>query len=467
MPDSKKDIERKKKDVIEKLKSSELIAHAGPPLASHGFFWEHLSRIKCPNDQYQPFVQCQLCYEILSYSISNGTSTISSPVTNCLDKSKQIKKNKTLHNYLSKPACVNVSVDDKRSITIACAKFCAFDLRPFNIVKGNGFNVLCQCLINLGHQYGCGKLGAPLTSSILPDPTNVSRTISHISEEYREKLKQVLKDDLQQVKLLGISTDYWKNSGTSESYLTINIHYSKDAQNISHMLQASLFEQSKTGDNTRDKIFATLSRYGIDPNEFHIIYVTDNESNLVCGLKGEVHLRCVCHCLNLALQNGVTLCPGFESLIKSCQNVCTHFKRCEMNQSLPTSLKLNVDTCWNSIHDMLESISLNFQQCEDLLFDQNETFYLNDISRKVVMDFVKFLSLFKVASEEISADKTPTLHLVVPWFAILKNSCELKDDDHLLIAQYKSVVSKMLDEKFHIISLHYIATFLYPSAKRH
>ena len=45
-----------------------------------------------------------------------------------------------------------------------------------------------------------------------------------------------------------------------------------------------LFEQSKTGDNTRDKIFATLSRYGINPNEFHIIYVTDNGSNLVCGL---------------------------------------------------------------------------------------------------------------------------------------------------------------------------------------
>ncbi|CAF1106909.1 unnamed protein product [Adineta ricciae] len=92
MPDSKKDIERKKKDMIEKLKSGELIAHAGPPLASHEFFWEHLSRIKYSNDQYQPFVQCQLCYEILSYSISNGTSTISSHVTNCLDKSNQIKK---------------------------------------------------------------------------------------------------------------------------------------------------------------------------------------------------------------------------------------------------------------------------------------------------------------------------------------------------------------------------------------
>ena len=137
-----------------------------------------------------------------------------------------------------------------------------------------------------------------------------------------------------------------------------------------------------------------------------------------------------------------------------------------MNQLLPTSLKLNVDTRWNSIHDMLESISLNFQQCEDLLFDRNETSYLNDINRKVVMDFVKFLSLFKVASEEMSADKTPTLHLEVPWFTILKNSCELKNDDHLLLAQYKNVVSKMLDEKCHITSLHYIATFLYPNAKK-
>ncbi len=82
------------------------------------------------------------------------------------------------------------------------------------------------------------------------------------------------------------------------------------------------------------------------------------------------------------------------------------------------------------------------------------------------LDFVKFLSLFKVASEQLSSDTLPTLHLVVPWFSKLKISCEVNDNDHLLLAQFKNAVSIMQDEKVYLTPLHYIATFLYPITKR-
>ncbi|CAF1387580.1 unnamed protein product [Rotaria sordida] len=339
---------------MDNLKNGEFIAKAEPPLSSHGSFWQHLSRIKSSSNEYQPFVQCQLCSEILSYSISNGTSTISYHVKNCLDKSNQLKNNKSIDKYLNTSNEVSVSINDKRAITIACAKFCSFDLRSFNIVKGSGFTSLCQSLIDLGYQYGVAKLGAPTSTSLLPDPTNISRTISQISEEYRQKLKNILKNDLQDVKLIGISTDYWKNSGTSESYLTINIHYCRNEQNITYMLRTSLFDQSKTGDNTKKKIFSTLSSYDINPEKYHIVYITDNGSNLVCGLP----------------------------------------------------------------------------------------------------------------SEQLSSDASPTLHLVVPWFWKLKNSCIPNDDDHLLLAQFKNAVSRMLDDKVYLTSLHYIATFLYAATKK-
>jgi len=39
MSDSKKDIERKKKEVMQKLKNGEFITTAERPLASHGSFW--------------------------------------------------------------------------------------------------------------------------------------------------------------------------------------------------------------------------------------------------------------------------------------------------------------------------------------------------------------------------------------------------------------------------------------------
>ena len=50
----------------------------------------------------------------------------------------------------------------------------------------------------------------------------------------------------------------------------------------------------KTGENTVRTIKAVLSAYGIDSEETHIIYLTDNGSNFVSGLQSEVHLRCIC-----------------------------------------------------------------------------------------------------------------------------------------------------------------------------
>ncbi|CAF1448315.1 unnamed protein product [Rotaria sp. Silwood1] len=92
MFNSKKDIERKKKWVIEKLKTDEFIAIVEPPLPSHGSFWEHLLRVKHLNNEYPSFVKCRLCYEILLFSISNGTSTSSYHFKNCLDESNTRKK---------------------------------------------------------------------------------------------------------------------------------------------------------------------------------------------------------------------------------------------------------------------------------------------------------------------------------------------------------------------------------------
>ncbi|CAF1442034.1 unnamed protein product, partial [Rotaria sordida] len=47
-------MERKKKQMIEKLKTSEFIATVQPPSSSYGSFLEHLLYIKCFNNEYQP-----------------------------------------------------------------------------------------------------------------------------------------------------------------------------------------------------------------------------------------------------------------------------------------------------------------------------------------------------------------------------------------------------------------------------
>ena len=158
-------------------------------------------------------------------------------------------------------------------------------MRSFNIVKGSGLVSLCQNLIDLGYQYGTGKLGFPSPSSLLPDLTNFSRTGRQLAEEYKENLKDILKNELQNVRLIATFTDYWKNGGTSQSYLTVNLHYTKNERNVTYMYRTSLFDESRTGGNIGKELFLIFSSYGVDPHNHHIVYVTDNDSNLVCGLR--------------------------------------------------------------------------------------------------------------------------------------------------------------------------------------
>ena len=69
-----------------------------------------------------------------------------------------------------------------------------------------------------------------------------------------------------------------------------------------------------------------------------------------------------------------------------------------------------------------------------LLLERNEIYYMDNLNRKLIVELENFLSMFKIACEQLSADATPTLHLVVPWFTKLKDLCQCTDDDHLLVS---------------------------------
>ena len=283
--------DEKKKEISSGIKEGKLCTTAEPPQSSSGEFWSNLLRIKTSNDIYEPFVQCTLCQQILSYESKNGTKSLSNHVQSCLRKSNVSKSILSIENYTQK---AGIPADDKRSVTVACSKFCAFDMRSFNSVNGDGFRQLCQTLFDLGYRYGSTRLAKPDLDVLLPDRTTVSRTIKTIATEYRTKMNEILRRDLEETKLFGISTDYWKNAYTGDNFLTINIHYTKGENLITYMLKTVLFTGSKNGENTLRTIKFFLKSYGIDSEKSHIVYLTDNASNFISGLKEEVHLRCLC-----------------------------------------------------------------------------------------------------------------------------------------------------------------------------
>ena len=95
----------------------------------------------------QEYVICINCEEIYSFK-NNSTSTLNS------HKCK-VKENQNIENFFTKK-CVNESslIQIKKETTDKLIDFCSKDLRPFNIIEGDGFKQLIQHFIKIGAKYG-------------------------------------------------------------------------------------------------------------------------------------------------------------------------------------------------------------------------------------------------------------------------------------------------------------------------
>lgn len=210
-------------------------------------------------------------------------------------------------------------------------------------------------------------------------------------------------------------------------------------------------------ENTRKLIQETWESFGIDTITCHVVYVADNGANLVSALKDEPHLRCICHCINLAVTQAIESCPQLVESLESCRKLVTHFKRCELQQ--------DVETRWNSIYEMIHSIMKVEKELMALLATRKEGHLMDDIDRMLLNDMCVILEPFKMASEFLSADKEPTLHLVLPFVKLFNDICELKSHDSHEIKELKKNLREKVKEKIWLTEFHFMAIFVHPETK--
>ncbi|CAF1458736.1 unnamed protein product [Rotaria sordida] len=351
---------------------------------SNAIWWNNFNRIKDKDNEIINYVQCVRCKKLLAYEPKNtGSSTLKNHASSC--KFESSSTTYSIESMLIKND--NVPSDIKRLVIDACAKMCSYDMRPYEMVSGKGFELLCNTLLDIGRKMN----ESIVATTIIPDPTTVSRRVQVLAEECRKQFISTLAEHLKNVKMIGVTSDYWKNSYTSESYLTITLHYHLNGNIRSIALKPIQITSSKTG--------------------------------------------------------------------------VTHFKKCELQNKLTHSLKKDVDTRWNSVLEMLNSIDKVFTQVIYILAERKEEYYTDDIGINLIRDLIVLLEPFKTGSEISSAENEPTLHLVLPFVKRFKQTCEIKDSDTETIKQVKRALREKLDEKLWLSDLHYIATFLCPETK--
>jgi hypothetical protein len=87
------------------------------------------------------------------------------------------------------------------------------------------------------------------------------------------------------------------------------------------------------------------------------------------------------------------------------------------------------------------------------------------IDDKLLQEVIHFLEVFKTASLELEATKTPTLHLALPWFYKLKSHCQANQSDSAEVATMKKKAMVWMDSKYILQPLHNVAAALNPKMR--
>ncbi len=79
-------------------------------------------------------------------------------------------------------------------------------------------------------------------------------------------------------------------------------------------------------------------------------------------------------------------------------------------------MKQSVVTRWLSLFSCAESVYMNYDATLLALENRRSTKYVNDLTKYNLLDLLLLLAPLNAALQGIQIDKSPSLHLVIPFY---------------------------------------------------
>lgn len=355
-----------------------------------------------------PYVSCCKCCRVLSYdSARGGTSHLRRHADSCTTGSVASFGTSHVTSYFK---TIAVPLVAKQQITRKVVEFVSKDLRPFEIVAGDGFIELAQALINAGVKYG--QVSA---NDILPDPVTISR---NLVAKYSDVKVNVVVPEIRSLFNVfggGVTTDMWTDEYKQVSYITVTVHYLNENWDlVVRTLSTSEFDADlrHTGVNIRDTLGKLLESFEVDAAK--AIFVTDRGANMLAALKDDNHISCCDHILNVVLTHvfdnkKLVEYPNIQALITGCKELVRYFKKSGEMSLLKKSLKQEVSTRWNSMYTLLQSVKESYDEVEHILETKSQRFrYIGPFHKRlylycvVAYYVVPFVSLVCLCSTRVT-----------------------------------------------------------------
>ena len=211
-------------------------------------------------------------------------------------------------------------------------------------------------------------------------------------------------------------------------------------------------DKSHTGDAIANQILEVVRDFQIAGK---ILSITlDNASanttaieiltpQLQSYIKGYIiHHRCVCHIINLVIQDGITVANKFLNNIRAAirfitctpQMIAKFAEYCRAHDKRPRKFTLDMKVRWNSTYHMLKSS----EGCEELIIvsvnanAKDLGLVLTDADWFIARQFREFLMPFYAATNVLSGVYYPTTRLVIDYIWLMAESFSKYRSDSLL-----------------------------------
>lgn len=326
--------------------------------------WDHLYevyKIDANEDTVSPFPNFYYCKDctIVVHSIYRNGNT-----------------NKLIRHECVKKTMRAMSIKDKEKIKFAAAKWIAGDLRPYNLVESVNFKNFCQEIFDCGQKNP--NFDAENFTSVLPSRNTVKNAVKELSTKVRET---IMSDIVQakQFQAVSIVLDGWSDDQKHLSYLgviAVLAFIDKNNKIVCKKYTLSVNEMPelvKTKKVVANHFYTVLDTYGMKKEEVkaNVTAIHDRGGNIRYGIKDEgiTQVLCYAHLINNLL--GAMIKGDLaKKNIAAASSLTSYLKRTGLSNKLESTAKLNCPTRWNTVHNMIHSITVNYENIVNVLTEK-------------------------------------------------------------------------------------------------
>lgn len=408
---------------------------------------------------------CNYCNKRFFWKSGSGYGSYKYHLVNAHPEKIGVETNQTHNATSSNLSSFHYSEKKNREELAKCV---AVDHLSFSFGEKLGFNNYCVNALN------------PQAKRV--PRTTLTRTLKSLYRKTKKDLEILFSNFDSKV---SVCCDIWSDHWQIHHYMGITCHWVDNDWIIQKRIIAfRVFDERHTADNIFKLIKIILEEYNLTNKIFSISFdnasantasVFDLINNCSPILGGKYfHVRCICHVLNLCVQDGLLVSQNNLVLpIKKALNYLwghpklmkQWFEFCKMHNVSPKRFSRDVPTRWNSTYDMIvDSIGHKDLLCS--FIQQNcSTLTLWPTHWDECSALLKLLKCFNDATYLLSGVYYPTSHLLLYECVNIADVMHEHENNIVLSSCIKSMRDKWVKYYEEIPPLNLVASIFDPRTK--